>query len=180
MTNVALSKVHGWLRDRERPYWQFTGGCPAPLREGIVFNALGGACPMQAHGLVLGEVEFEFRARHGGWSMDFYGGGLDSRSFSGSDPWEGHMPPSVAFALVTSKLLWHVCSRQEEQGEWPPPDHLDEVLACGPLTHWQAAFRCPQNDLAWKWSDGFKVMVDQGPHNRSATHWMLLPPDPNK
>jgi len=38
------------------------------------------------------------------------------RSFSGDDRWLGHMPPSVAFALITSKLLWHVCAADGRDG----------------------------------------------------------------
>lgn len=104
-------EIHGILRDPERPYPFFHGGCPAPLkREGIEWTELRGACPIQAEGRVNGP-RFTFWARYGRWEMQIEQRGTlaPSRYFSGDDRWEGHMPPSVAFALVVSKLLWHVC-----------------------------------------------------------------------
>lgn len=87
---------------------QFPGGCPAPLREGITFNALGGDCPIQAYGFIVGkDTEFAFRARHGTWRLEIDGPTLSV--LVGVDRWDGGMPPSVAFALITSHLLCHVC-----------------------------------------------------------------------
>jgi len=60
--------LEGRLLDPERPYPFFPDGCPAPLREGISFSELCGACPMQAEGAARGR-RFTFYARHGRWEM---------------------------------------------------------------------------------------------------------------
>ena len=108
---------------------EFPKACPAPLREGIVFEKLEWACPTQARGEARG-YGFYFRARFGVWTFTISPPGVDpveawrrpgkpGRHFSAVDPWEGLMPPSVAFALVTSKLLWHICYPPVEEREEP-------------------------------------------------------------
>ena len=118
-TNVPLEDIHGILRDPERPYPFFTGGCPAPLKlslPGIVFTELCGACPMQAEGRANG-LGFSFWACHGRWEMEIeQPGNAPARLLSGDDRWQGHMPPSVAFAMIVFKLLWHVCGRDPFYG----------------------------------------------------------------
>lgn len=121
-----LEDLHSCLRDPERPYPFFSGGCPAPLKlslPGIVFTELCGACPMQGEGRVNG-LGFSFWARHGRWEMQIdQPGNSPARLFSGDDCWDGHMPPSVAFALVVGKLLYHVCGQDQfgspSPGMWP-------------------------------------------------------------
>lgn len=105
-----LEDLHGCLRDPDHSHSGFPGGCPAPLRDGIAFTELGGACPMQAAGRAMDRA-FSFYVRYGSWGMTIEGacGEHYNRHFRGEDRWDGWMPPSVAFALVTSKLLWHVC-----------------------------------------------------------------------
>ena len=112
-------EIYGILRDPERPYPFFTGGCPAPLKlslPGIVFTELCGACPMQAEGRANG-LGFSFWACHGRWEMEIeQPGNAPARLLSGDDRWQGHMPPSVAFAMIVFKLLWHVCGRDPFYG----------------------------------------------------------------
>lgn len=80
-----------------------------------------------------------------------------------------------------------ILSRPTESGEWPPQDDVDEVLACGPGVHWQAAFRLPvrlasgSRHWSWEWSDGTPVWDDMhGKGSGYATHWRTLPPDPSE
>ena len=119
MSKTTLEDLHGILRDPERPYPFFTGGCPAPLKlslPGIVFTELCGACPMQAEGRANG-LGFSFWACHGRWEMEIeQPGNAPARLLSGDDRWQGHMPPSVAFAMIVFKLLWHVCGRDPFYG----------------------------------------------------------------
>ena len=124
----ALEDLHGCLRAPERPYPSFPGGCPAPLNlslPGIVFGELCGACPVQGEGVAKGR-EFTFYARYGTWNMEIEGARrAHYRNFSGDDPRGGWMPPSVAFALITSKLLWHVCVGKALR-PWPGPGGLSD------------------------------------------------------
>lgn len=148
--NVTLADSHGCLRDPDRPYPGFPNGCPAPLKvslPGIVFGELCGACPVQGEGVAQGR-EFSFYARYGTWNMEIEDTRrAHYRNFSGDDPWDGHMPPSVAFALIVSKLLWHVCgaeartvqeiARDQSYRDWKGLRTTSDLFIVR-LTHWLA------------------------------------------
>lgn len=138
--NVSLEDIRGCFRDPERPYASFPGGCPAPLKLSlprIVFGELCGACPVQGEGVAEGR-EFSFYARYGTWEMEIESARrAHYRNFSGDDPWDGWMPPSVAFALITSKLLWHVCGPPRLIGDlsdWAGLSRLSDIFVVGLFT----------------------------------------------